>query len=139
MSSFLPSFLLPSTLESRYHPSTIDACAQFEGRSQVLAEGCVATPKVSAGSVDLPWVMPASEMPRPRPLNLLAPEGSSEWPLPGPCAAGLDELCTTVKRIAVRREVLAAVWKNTPYDMLNLYMKAAKVKRRAPRMLLTCR
>jgi len=35
-------------------------------------------------------------------------------------------LCQTLRQVAVNREVLAAVWKNRPYTMLDLYVSAVK-------------
>ena len=63
-------------------------------------------------------------MPRPRPLNWVVPKEES-FPLAAACEHGLQALCATVSRVAVNREVLAAVWKNRPYTMLELYMQAA--------------
>eukprot|EP00966_Prymnesium_polylepis_P006747 155582-Prymnesium_polylepis.1 len=72
-----------------------------------------------------PWVTP-NGMPTPRPLNWVVPK-TAAFPPPDACARhGLERLCETVGRVAVNREVLAAVWKNRPYTMLELYMAAVR-------------
>mgnify|MGYP006140506887 CR=1 FL=1 len=199
---FVCSVPPPRHSEATLQQSKILESRAFYGKVQVLAEGCVATPKVAPNEMDTPWVA-SHAMPPPRPLNLLAPKGS-EWPIAAACSTGgLPALCDTLKRVAINREVrprsnaravavhgrwgtllcscgaqhwrpcarnarapsapgaartqrgahqhmstsacvrarahashvtctrthaqvMAAVWKNTPYTMLDLYMRAVK-------------
>jgi len=64
-------------------------------------------------------------MPKPRPLNWVLPR-DMPFPSADACNNGLQALCQTLRQVAVNREVLAAVWKNRPYTMLDLYVSAVK-------------
>ena len=107
------------------HPNEVLASRRFLQRDQVLKRGCakVEPPPGSSSSTEQPTT--------PRPLNwVVAP--AAAWPPREACAVhGLEALCEVVGRIAVGREVLAAVSNKNIFHMLRLFVdggKAAKVR-----------
>lgn len=113
------------------------ASREFRARPQVLSAGCVASELVPPAGASAPGFAPwvsAGEVPTPRPLNWLlpgGPGGSAEWPPPARCAElSLQPLCETLRRIAPRREVIAAVSNKNLVGkggILEVYMHALEV------------
>ena len=110
---------------------------EFLSKPQVLSEGCTNTAKVPPGPKDAAWVAAPATLPRSRPLNWVVPKpapgaADDNWPPADVCAAlQLEGLCETVKKVAINREVLAAVSNKNIFHMLQLYVdgfqKGAKV------------
>ena len=79
-----------------------------------MQHGCTNTAKIPPGPLGADWIEPPTTLPPSRPLNWIVPPAhaaadDAAWPSPSVCAEhGLEKLCETVARVAVRREVLAA-------------------------------
>jgi len=110
---------------------------EFLSKPQVMQHGCTNTAKVPPGPLGADWIEPPTTLPPSRPLNWIVPPAHTSgddavWPSPSVCAEhGLEKLCETVARVAVRREVLAAVSNKNIFHMLQLYVdgfqKGAKI------------
>jgi len=81
----------------------------------VLAHGC--------GRVPL-----EEESPPSRPLNHVVKADDAQWPHPQACAEdeGRGRLCEVLKKVAINREVLAAVSNKNIFHMLNLFVNGIK-------------
>ena len=94
-------------------PNQVLSSREFAQREQVMQHGCAVVP-------------PAPGAPTPRPLNWVIPPHVS-WPPRDVCTeTGVEELCDVVGRIAVRREVLAAVSNKNIFHMLQLFVNGGK-------------
>ena len=101
---------------SRSHganPNAILSSRAFDSREQTLAHGCAVVPR-------------KPHAPTPRPLNWVVP-AEVAWPPSAECdRLGLQALCATVGRVAVNREVIAAVSNKNIFHMLQLFVNGIK-------------
>jgi len=105
--------LVGSSHGAQHNPQAILSSRNFAAKALVLTHGC--SP-----------VAPSPGDPPPRPMNWVIPK-SDPWPPQAICASlGLESLCETVARVAVNREVIAAVSNKNIFHMLQLFVNGIK-------------